>query len=59
MLRTVISIFVGRDHNTVTSERGPFGNISLEYFNYLNPPPFLSLLVFFRLFSSKLLIAKF
>lgn len=44
MLRTAISIFAGRDHNIVTLKRGLFGNISLEYFNYLN---FLSLLVIF------------
>lgn len=47
MLRTAISIFAGRDHNIVTPKRGLFGNISLEYFNYLNFPPFLSLLVIF------------
>lgn len=47
MLRTAISIFAGRGHNIVTPKRGLFGNISLEYFNYLNFPPFLSLLVIF------------
>lgn len=49
--------FACGDCNTVTSQRGLFGNISLKYFTYPNFFVFYHYWSFYLYFSSYLLIA--